>query len=724
MKTRKILIAIAAAGALGLLSTVAYCGWGGPEPSKSLGNYRSFSFYADRPGNAAAIWMQPGNSPANPWNEFWFDQSGNFNLGGGIIAPGTSNLGSLNIGNTNITTQGVQAPNTPVTPKMYDSLCGTSGHDCTSGLADAFGTLNSYGQASNFDVLLPQGSNSAQAYYDFGAQLSLPDGIYLHGPSGTMNVRMRYTGSANSSAALIWETAAASGSNAGCTGAGVPYPWCSGTGTANAHPWAYNDMENIEFDANNLAGYAFALSGALPVTGNAQYNKWQGCSFTSGTVAAMMLGNNNPDVSVSSNYLTNDQWQLSPIGIILNSQNNYNTYIDGGTFYYNTAYDVVQLSAGNTNITDTEFSLKPVTSSSATYTNSTPYAVYMVDGTLNIHGIYMEDLRLAYLDPSVSGRTYQQVTIEGVHTNASWMTTTNFPNGVWSIYNKSASLFLRDASFNSYNGSNAPAAANIYSAGKIDIANCDLGPYGMLFIPPGSIGAQQSIVEGRAVGHYNNLLPNWNFAYWLSSSSPAYWSGSGYGTYTLSQDATYASVMQTGSANNLQINVTAAAASYLAGLATNFPVGNQQWVTAVAFGRASSTSLTPRFYDAHGNGGTTCEFFTIGSDSNYFVATYEINLTGLAAGSLDTLFFGLNVGQTGQLWVGSIVLIPGRFPEGEASGLWLAAPTTVFPPLSGAGAPTFNAWQAGLTYINTAPSPHTVYTSVQTGTGASDWVQP
>ena len=77
-----------------VFSGVAYSVCGGPEPSKNMGSFGSFSFYGNGDGHAATAWFQPGNAPANPWDEFWFDNSGNFNLGGGIIAQGAIGVGS------------------------------------------------------------------------------------------------------------------------------------------------------------------------------------------------------------------------------------------------------------------------------------------------------------------------------------------------------------------------------------------------------------------------------------------------------------------------------------------------------------------------------------------------------------------------------------------------------------------------------------------------------
>lgn len=84
MKIGKIAILAIASQATVLFGAAAYCFFGGQEPSKNMGSYRSFSFYADQPGNAALSWMQPGNAPADPSDEFWFDSNGNFNVPGGV----------------------------------------------------------------------------------------------------------------------------------------------------------------------------------------------------------------------------------------------------------------------------------------------------------------------------------------------------------------------------------------------------------------------------------------------------------------------------------------------------------------------------------------------------------------------------------------------------------------------------------------------------------------
>ncbi|MGC9195779.1 MAG: hypothetical protein ACP5IL_10045, partial [Syntrophobacteraceae bacterium] len=94
MKIEKIAtFCLAALGVL-FLAKAACSYLGGQQPSKNMGSYRSFSFYSDLAGNAATAWMQPGNTPANPWDEFWFDPSGNFNVPGGAIVPGSLAVGS------------------------------------------------------------------------------------------------------------------------------------------------------------------------------------------------------------------------------------------------------------------------------------------------------------------------------------------------------------------------------------------------------------------------------------------------------------------------------------------------------------------------------------------------------------------------------------------------------------------------------------------------------
>ncbi len=94
MKTGKIAVFATGVLVMAMFGTAAYCFLGGADPSRSMGNYRSFSFYADRPGNAAAGWFQPGAAPPNPWDEFWFDNSGNFNLSGGLNIPGSFGIGT------------------------------------------------------------------------------------------------------------------------------------------------------------------------------------------------------------------------------------------------------------------------------------------------------------------------------------------------------------------------------------------------------------------------------------------------------------------------------------------------------------------------------------------------------------------------------------------------------------------------------------------------------
>ncbi|MGC8492636.1 MAG: hypothetical protein ACP5SH_12955 [Syntrophobacteraceae bacterium] len=77
-----------------LAGAAAYSSMGGPEPTQNMGSFASFSFYGNGNGNAAVQWMQPGTAPANPWDEFWFDPLGNFNLPGGLNTGGPANAGS------------------------------------------------------------------------------------------------------------------------------------------------------------------------------------------------------------------------------------------------------------------------------------------------------------------------------------------------------------------------------------------------------------------------------------------------------------------------------------------------------------------------------------------------------------------------------------------------------------------------------------------------------
>lgn len=67
-----------------------------------MGNYKSFSFYSDVSGNAATAWMQPGKTPANPSDQFWFDPSGNFNVAAGENIPGPVAIGSNSITANNL----------------------------------------------------------------------------------------------------------------------------------------------------------------------------------------------------------------------------------------------------------------------------------------------------------------------------------------------------------------------------------------------------------------------------------------------------------------------------------------------------------------------------------------------------------------------------------------------------------------------------------------------
>ena len=60
MKTGKIASLAIAVLAVVISGGAAYSYLGGADPSRNMGSYRSFSFYADLPGNAAAGWFQPG----------------------------------------------------------------------------------------------------------------------------------------------------------------------------------------------------------------------------------------------------------------------------------------------------------------------------------------------------------------------------------------------------------------------------------------------------------------------------------------------------------------------------------------------------------------------------------------------------------------------------------------------------------------------------------------
>ncbi len=77
-----------------MLSAGAYSYLGGPTPSKNMGSYNSFSFYTDTSGNAAVQWMQPGNAPSNPADEFWFGPGGDFHTSAGITSPGPVAIGT------------------------------------------------------------------------------------------------------------------------------------------------------------------------------------------------------------------------------------------------------------------------------------------------------------------------------------------------------------------------------------------------------------------------------------------------------------------------------------------------------------------------------------------------------------------------------------------------------------------------------------------------------
>lgn len=92
MKKRISFLVFLAVAVVGAFSV--YGGFGGPEPTKSMGRFASFSFYGNGNGNAAVQWMQPGAAPATAWNEFWFDPQGNLNVPGGLSAGGPANTGA------------------------------------------------------------------------------------------------------------------------------------------------------------------------------------------------------------------------------------------------------------------------------------------------------------------------------------------------------------------------------------------------------------------------------------------------------------------------------------------------------------------------------------------------------------------------------------------------------------------------------------------------------
>lgn len=440
-------------------------------------------------------------------------------------------------------------------------------------------------------------------------------------------------------------------------------------------------MENISLQADAKAGYCLILEGENPPTGQVGNSIFKGCHFGTATVIATLIGTIETslppgiDADASHIYFEMCQWYNSPICVQINASNAYTITFNKPIFGENGGYSVSGvvnqyvriLIAGQINLNAPEFNRMGKTAADI-------YCIYSEAGGVSIRDVYMEESRLLYCDSNAHSFN-NHVLVENVYVNDG---NTPVTTDAYAIYNVNMYLTVRNATFRPI----GDYKRHIYSAGRIDVSNVDLG-VASLILDPTSTNTALSIIDGRVVGATQALNANYNFSQWdringagVDDNCQAWAKSVGTsGVAVVKRSTDYEQI----GAYTAHVDCTTASTTFLSGVIATCEatVGETGWVTAIMFGRVSDTaSVTPSLSINGGTGhvgGMTSTFFDIGGDANYFVASREANLSGLAPTTF-TIRGGISANQTGEMWIGSIVVIPGKFSNGLANGMYRASP--------------------------------------------------
>jgi len=429
--------------------------------------------------------------------------------------------------------------------------------------------------------------------------------------------------------------------------------------------FAFNTIENINFQANSKAGFGFVIEGNVGANGNAAMNVFNTCRFFYGTVAGVVIGENAEpavnDSACSMNTFNKCYFESSPYNVKINSINAYETTFNGCEFNdAGGAGTVIQdariLYGGMTRFNDCQFGRK------GNYIAGHPhgasdnvYSIY-TESPITLRGVYTEEARLL-MTAGMAHSHNDFSTVESIYVNDS-RANANL-EGMYFINATAGSISVKNASAKS--GTTGTRAVKLAAVIGF-LENILLGNNGVVILT----NPEKSVIDGIMPGGFASLLypHNWNFQRWTDIAGvddiPMYWTkrtGTGgvapflrstannvYGDYTV------------------HVNVTTRSTNWLIGVGGVIDIGpNTRPVTVIVSGKTDgSETSVPQIRLNNVTKATN----TIHNADYTFVVTADIDSTAVAT---TEQYLDIGIKEVGQYWIDTVVVVPGIHPRGLAT---------------------------------------------------------
>ena len=534
--------------------------------------------------------------------------------------------------------------------------------------------LRSGGSSYNDGELIITGGN-----YDIDDQINFPVGLSYAKITVAGFARIRYTGTQDDTKSMFRLTASSSGGFDGLT------------------------FENIYLYANNLAGFCWVIEGSSPTAYANNSHIFKNCNGERARVANVLIGDNAEpavnDVDASNILFDQCDFYNALHQVKINAADAYGIRFNGVNFGCNitaaTQQHVRLYQAGGVYINECEFG--PLT-----YTTGDVYCVYAREGGFSIRDSYSEECRV--LKTEAFSRVQQEVIIENFYTNDSRTTANGVAlNLAYSIYAAAGNI---KSSHNHF--SNTGLNRQIYVGDEAVIEKTDIGSLGYIEMAH----PEKCIIDGYRPGAFETYIKNWDMERWdtagtdlTTNGTPIEWS------VTLCTGGTKSVIRSTD--NNVYgnytayIHVTVDGTSGITGLVGNILNKQAKKFTVIVTGTKSAglnaAGMEISINSGVGqNGGTN----QIVKADNTFILWAEADLSGQAVGRTDIkVGIEAGIGYIGEMWIDTVVIIPGYITPGLQSGLINGIPDRYLPAkYYHTNAPATGTWDAGDIIWSNSPS--------------------
>lgn len=482
-------------------------------------------------------------------------------------------------------------------------------------------------------------------------------GVHLLG-FGT--VRIKYTGTIDTTKAVLRMTNPAS---ARCT------------------------FENIQFWANNRAGYGFLFEGPTGSEGIGFIN----CYFEDATVDGCLLGDSTGVVDVdcaNTNFYRCQFYNNDSRNVHIRAVNayiiNFRECIFGfnaGTSPINHAYLPL---AGSMHFSGCDFTA---------LTNADADTCCVLAGIsggggsaagLSIRDCYSEEARI--LKVHSSARSQEQIVLDNIYVNNS----DDAMVGLYAVHAGSGKITIRDSYLAGVNTTANNRHRQIYVADELDISNVDIKGTSIGTVGSGTLASSgaggllqldnphRCKIDGRAPGAVRSLNANWNMSNWTTTALLPNWK-----IIAGSVAAGYAISRQTDGLTHgyytCRVRITGTSTGDKVGIQGNIQLPKDIGVcTVFASGKMSVNSVTPRIW-VNGTSAADCLWVASAADGDgfykFFAVAEATTATELGTGSTAaTVGVGWLDTAVADMYIDTISVLPGRFSNGMTNAAGLTAP--------------------------------------------------